>query len=101
MTSIKSCLLDVNSSNYNRAGAAETLLSGLMVSMQKEQSRGCFICLFISFFCLDEVARHKDEWLLSLRTPGLTGWFNWVELNLSQVEMETERKSMMSIYKSL
>lgn len=34
---------------------AETILSGLMVSMEKEQSRACF------FLCSDEVARHKDE----------------------------------------
>lgn len=33
---------------------AETVLSGLMVSMEKEQSMGLF-------FLSDEVARHKDE----------------------------------------
>lgn len=43
-TSIKSCLLDVNWSNYNRAGMAVTVLSGLMVSM--EQSRGLFFFFF-------------------------------------------------------
>lgn len=73
---------------------AEIILSGLMVSVEKKQNKSLFLYP-------DEVAHHKDEWLLSLRTLRLMGWFNWVNLNLSQVEMETERKSMLSIYKSL
>lgn len=56
---------------------AEIILSALMASVEKEQSRGRFSGP------PDEGAHHKDEWLLSLRTPGLMGWFNWVELNLS------------------
>lgn len=40
---------------------AEAILSGLMVSMEKEQSRGRFFCCCWVFFYSDEVAHHKDE----------------------------------------
>lgn len=76
-----------------------TLLNGqILPHGGRKEMGGAF---FSFFLVLDEVACHKDEWLPSPRMRGLLGWFNWVELNLSQVEMETERKSMPSIYKSL
>lgn len=44
-------MLDVNDSNYNRGGMAETVLSGLMVSREKAHRVGAvFLYLFIFSF---------------------------------------------------
>lgn len=77
--------LVVSCDDYKAAGAGQDLIEWFNVFYGEREE---WELLFVS----DEVAHHKDEWLLSPWMPGLMGGFNWVELNLSQVEMETEKK---------